>query len=212
MPRAIRPELPLLLASASPRRRDLLEGLGLPVAVLSVAIDESALGGEAPPAYVARVVGAKLEAAERAAERSGVAHAACLVADTMVVVDGRMLAKPADDEEGLEMIRWIAGRAHEVSTRFALALPGEPGAAFSQTVTTKVHVRALDDTWARRYVATGEGRDKAGGYAIQGLFAAAIPRIEGSYTNVVGLPLAEVVAALESLGLLPGFPVVAADR
>jgi septum formation protein len=212
VPSAIRPELPLLLASASPRRRDLLEVLRLPIVVSAVAIDESALPGEEATAYVERVVFAKLEAAERAAERSGLLHAACLVADTIVVVEGTMLAKPADDADGRAMIRTLAGRSHEVSTRFAIALPGVPGAAHAETVTTRVHVRSLDDRWIERYVATGEGSDKAGGYAIQGIFSAAIPRIEGSYTNVVGLPVAEVIAALQSLGLLQAFPIGGADR
>ncbi|MBL9026961.1 MAG: septum formation protein Maf [Myxococcales bacterium] len=212
VPRHSLPELPLLLASASPRRRELLERVGLPLVVLAVDVDETPLPAEPAAAYVERVTLAKLAAAGQAASARGIGHAACLVADTTVVVDGAILGKPADASEGAAMIRAIAGRAHEVSTRFAIALAGQAGVAHAQTVTTRVHVRALDEDFIARYVATGEGRDKAGGYAIQGLFSSAIPRIEGSYTNVVGLPVSEVVEALEALAVLARFPLVEAAR
>jgi len=183
--------------------------VGVPVVVSAPAIDESVSPGEAWSAYVERVVAAKLQAAAALLERAPGAHAACLVADTVVVVDGAILAKPADDDESVAMTLAIAGRAHEVSTRFAIALPAPPASApttHAETVTTRVFVRPLDEAWARRYAATREGRDKAGGYAIQGIFSAAVSRIEGSYTNVVGLPVAEVLAALAALGVLGPFP------
>lgn len=203
--RAICNELPLLLASASPRRRDLLRAIGVPVEVLPAVIDESVASGEAWHGYLERVVRAKLAAA---VARRDVApgHAAILVADTVVVADGAILGKPADEAESYAMVQALRGRAHEVSTRFAIARAGETSAAHEETVTTRVFVRDVDDAWARRYAATGEGNDKAGGYAIQGIFSAAVARIEGSYSNVVGLPVCEVVTALEALELLVGFP------
>ncbi len=202
MYRAISPALPLLLASASPRRSELLRAAVVPIVVAPVDVDESARPSEEPDAYLERIVGAKLGAARAAPAPP---HAAVLVADTIVVVDGRMLAKPVDDDEALEMVLALSGRAHRVSTRYAVAPAG--GADHrEETVTTRVFVRGVGEAWGRRYVATGEGRDKAGAYAIQGIFSAAVTRIEGSYSNVVGLPVAEVIVALEELGLLPDHP------
>jgi septum formation protein len=182
-----------------------LRAIGVPVEIAPAVIDESVNEGEAWAGYVERVVRAKLDAA---IERRDVApaHAAILVADTVVVADGAILGKPADEAESLSMVRALRGRPHEVSTRFAIARAGETSPAHEETVTTRVFVRNVDDAWARRYVATGEGYDKAGGYAIQGIFSAAVSRIEGSYSNVVGLPVCEVVTALEALGLLADFP------
>ncbi len=188
---------PLLLASGSPRRRELLESAGLRPLVRAVDVDETPLAGEAPGAYLERIVTAKLQAALGLPEAA--APAVVLVADTTVVLDERVLGKPASDDEALEMVRAIAGRRHEVRTRFALARVGEPSHA--RTVVTEVEVRALEPRAIAAYVATGEGRDKAGSYAIQGQFGASVTRIDGSYTNVVGLPLAEVVELLERLGL-----------
>lgn len=191
--------LPLVLASTSPRRRALLEQIGVPIEVVAIDVAEELRDGEDASAYQSRIVSAKLDEAR--------AHVAAdrvvLVADTEVVLDGRVLGKPSDDAHGAALIEALAGRAHEVRTRFALDLGAAAGARrHAETVTTTVHVRPLDRGTIARYVATGEGRDKAGGYAVQGRFAFAITRIEGSYTNVVGLPLAEVVAALEaSVGL-----------
>jgi septum formation protein len=203
--RAICHDLPLLLASASPRRRDLLRAIGVPVEIAPAVIDESVKEGEAWAEYVVRVVRAKLDAAILRRDVAP-AHAAILVADTVVVADGAILGKPADEAESFAMVKALRGRAHEVSTRFAIARAGETSPAHEETVTTRVFVRDVDDAWARRYAATGEGNDKAGGYAIQGIFSAAVSRIEGSYSNVVGLPVCEVVTALEALGLLAGFP------
>ncbi|MCC6648295.1 MAG: septum formation protein Maf [Polyangiaceae bacterium] len=193
----------LLLASASPRRREILATLGLAFDVHPVDADESERPGEAPRAYLERVVGAKLALGRTMAEARG--HDAVLVADTTVVLDGAMLAKPADAADNRRMVRRLAGRSHEVMTRFAVAATS--GASHAETVVTRVDVRPLDDDAIAAYVATGEGRDKAGGYAIQGLGMFAVSRIEGSYTSVVGLPAAEVVAALRGLGLLARFPL-----
>jgi len=196
---------PLLLASGSPRRRELCEALGLPIATLTPAVDESIDKAERPLRYLERIVASKLVAARRQA--ADVAHAALLVADTIVVCDGEVLDKPRGLAERVKAVQRLSGRSHEVSTRFAIEL--RDGSAIEQaTVTTRVFVRPLPAAWVDAYAASGEGSDKAGGYAIQGRFAFAIPRIEGSYSNVVGLPQAEIIAALERLGLLPVFPLL----
>jgi septum formation protein len=193
---------PLVLGSASPRRRDLIATLGLPFVVRSASIDEAPRAGEAPLGYLQRVTLAKLRAvcAMSPTDRAGV-----LVADTIVVApDGALLGKPRDDDEGRVMLERLSGATHEVSTRFVLApslRDSEP--AHAQTVTTRVTFRALARGEIRAYVASGEGRDKAGSYAIQGKGSAFVERIEGSFTGVVGLPLCEVLMALRTLGWLP---------
>lgn len=192
---------PLLLASGSPRRRELLASVGVPLIVRAPSVDETALGGELAHAYLERIVAAKASAA-RASRRAE--EAGFLVADTVVIVDQEILGKPRDAAESGQMIARIAGRTHEVATRFWLER--EHGAEVVQTVRTEVTVKPLRADVIARYVATGEGLDKAGAYAVQGLFAFAVRRLAGSYTNVVGLPLAEVVDALEGLGLFTGYP------
>lgn len=198
---------PLLLGSASPRRREILATLGLPILVLPAVVDESVLDGEAALPYLARVAALKL-AATGARPEAKVAGA-ILVADTTVILDGRILGKPADEAEARAMLRALAGRAHQVSTRFAIAGPDAPTRALhEETVSTEVVFRALDDAEIEGYAATGEGLDKAGAYAVQGLGSFAVARLHGSYANVVGLPACEVVSALRRLGLLAGFPIV----
>lgn len=194
---------PLLLASASPRRREILTTLGLPISVVSLDIDERVLEGEGPEAYLERIAQSKLRAAEPFAKGVG----AILVADTSVILDEKALGKPTDDEDARAMIRALSGREHEVWTRFAIARGDAPErVAHAQTVRTKVFFRALNEDEIDAYVATGEGKDKAGAYAIQGIGAFAVSRIEGSYSNVVGLPACEVIEALSRLGLLGVFP------
>jgi septum formation protein len=195
---------PLLLGSASPRRQRLLATVGIPLRVEPVAVDETVMAGEASLDYLARIVEAKLAAAvarPRGSER------ALLVADTDVICDGQVLGKPADVSDAQAMLRRLSGRAHEVATRFAVADASEPaGRVVRETVTTTVYFRPLSEEHVARYAATGEGLDKAGAYAIQGIGGFAVERIVGSYANVVGLPLCEVIAALERLDLLHGFP------
>lgn len=189
---------PLVLGSASPRRREMIGWLGIPFVTRSADVDESARAGEPALSYLERVTAAKLDAV-RALDLGGAFGV--LVADTMVVApDGTILGKPADDEEAASMVERLAGATHEVSTRFALALAArsEP-VARARTLTTRVTFRAVGRDEARAYAATGEGRDKAGAYAVQGRAAAFIERLEGSYTCVVGLPLSEVVVALREL-------------
>jgi septum formation protein len=192
---------PLVLGSASPRRRELLAIAGIPFRVVAVAIDETSEQGEPTDAYLDRVTRAKLGAV-RAIE--GGTGGAVLVADTVVIgPDGSMMGKPSDQHDAEHMIERLSGAIHLVSTRFLLAsVDAGSSPVHAQTVTTRVMLRSLSADEVQRYAATGEGTDKAGGYAIQGMAAAFVERIEGSYTNVVGLPLSEVIVALTALGWL----------
>lgn len=204
----------LVLGSASPRRRELLGLLGVPFVVRIADVDESVRLGERWDAYLERVTEDKRAAVSRALrtprpavadgtdadETGSLADAAVLVADTSVVVDGDVLGKPLAAEAARAMVTRLAGRAHDVATRFVLGRAGEAPLA-AETVVTRVFFRPLDAAAVDAYVATGEGLDKAGGYAIQGVGAHLVARVEGSYTGVVGLPLAEVAAALARAGL-----------
>ena len=191
------PQLPLLLGSASPRRREILGVLGVPHIVAPQEVDETRLQGEPADAYLIRIVALKRDRALTMFDEKK--HAGVLVADTSVIVDGDVLGKPGDDvAEGRAMIARLAGREHEVHTRFCLATGQRD---ISETVVTAVVFRALTEARIARYVDSGEGRDKAGGYAIQGLASGFVSEIRGSYTNVVGLPASNVLAALEQLGL-----------
>ncbi|RYE93776.1 MAG: septum formation protein Maf [Myxococcales bacterium] len=191
-----------LLGSASPRRREILRTLGLRFEVAAVDADESERPGEAPDAYLTRVVAAKLALAADRARALGLD--AVVVADTTVVLDGRMLAKPVDRADNRSMIAALAGREHEVMTRFAVR---GPAGEVARTVTTRVSFRPLTDTEIDGYAASGEGLDKAGGYAIQGLGSFMVEAIAGSYSCVVGLPACEVAQALVAAGVIAGLPV-----
>lgn len=194
---------PLLLGSGSPRRREILTTLGLPLRIVSLDVDERMRAGESAAAYLERITADKLSSAARHASGCG----AVLVADTSVILDGSVLGKPADCDDARAMIAALSGRDHEVWTRFAIASGDDPSAALhAETVCTRVTFRVLGDDEIAAYAATGEGLDKAGAYAIQGIGAFAVSRIEGSYSNVVGLPACEVVSALRRVGLLGRFP------
>jgi septum formation protein len=178
--------LPLVLASGSPRRRALLEGLGLRFEVLVPDVDESVVPGETAPDHVRRLAKAKSEAAARLlAGRPG--PLLVLTADTTVAIDGEILGKPRDDAEALAMLRRLAGRTHEVFTACHLLSTGGAGAL--SVVRSAVTFGPWDPDLARWYVATGEPKDKAGAYALQGAGALLTAGIEGSWTNVVGLPV-----------------------
>jgi septum formation protein len=129
-------------------------------------------------------------------------HAAILVADTSVVIDGDVLGKPTDVADAARLFGRIAGRVHSVYTRYAIGLPGQSGASVARTVETHVHIRAADAAEIQAYAATGEGLDKAGAYAAQGIGSFFIERVVGSYSNVVGLPACEVLSDLRALGLV----------
>jgi septum formation protein len=192
---------PLILGSGSPRRREILTRAGVPFVVVVGDADEQVQEGESVEGYLERVVLAKLAAVRaRAGARAG---AAILVADTSVVESEDILGKPASEGEALGMIERLSGRTHEVQTRFALAAAeGSAPPLVARTVVTRVTFRTISPEEARAYVASGEGRDKAGGYAVQGGAGPFVARIDGSYSNVVGLPEDEVIDALRACGLL----------
>lgn len=184
----------LILASASPRRAELLRAAGFEFNTITVDVDETPRAGEAPAAYVRRLAAEKSAAAAIAVSREG--PAVVLAADTAVVVDGEILGKPRDDGEAAAMLRRLAGRRHDVMTGISLR---RSAYELGRVETTAVQVAPLTDADIAWYVASGEGRDKAGAYAIQGLASRFIPRIEGSYSNVVGLPVAAVFELLREL-------------
>jgi septum formation protein len=197
-------ELPLLLGSASPRRRELLAGLGLPIRVVPGDANEDVLPGELHERYLERVVEEKLCAVAGRAEPP---FSAILVADTIVVLGDEILGKPADEREAAELVGRIVGRTHVVHTRYAISRADNPGRSIvARTVQSRVSMRAASDSEVARYARTGEGLDKAGGYAAQGIGAFLVERIEGSYSNVIGLPVCEVVLDLQAAGLLASFP------
>ena len=184
----------LYLASASPRRSALLTQIGVAHRQCACDIDEQVLAGEAAPAYVERVTRAKV----KAGQQQVAADAVVLAADTVVVVDGRILGKPADQEHAFGMLRSLSGRAHQVMTAVAVA----SGARCELVrVDTKVFFRPLSDKDIAAYWATGEPADKAGSYGIQGLAGLFVERIEGSYSAVVGLPLLETASLLADFAI-----------
>jgi septum formation protein len=201
-PREISKERPLLLGSGSPRRREILLGLGLPIEVRPANTDEE-VGLSDPAALLQRVVDDKRAAvvANLGAERER--FAALLVADTIVVCHGEILGKPRDTAHAEQLLHKLAGQTHTVFTRYAIQREEE---IVAHTVASQVTMRQPSAEVLRRYAESGEGLDKAGAYAIQGLGAFLVRSIEGSYSNVVGLPACEVVEQLERLGLLPLFP------
>lgn len=182
-------ESPIVLASASPRRRELLAQVGVVCVVQPAEIDETPLSGERPGDYVLRVALAKATAvAEARGDESTV-----LAADTTVIVDGEPLGKPRGPDEARAMLRRLSGRSHEVISAVVVVRGTRIG---TRVVTTRVVMRDLEDREIEAYCATGEPYDKAGGYAVQGLAAAFVSHLDGSYTGVVGLPLFETVELL----------------
>lgn len=190
----------LVLASASPRRLELLARAGVAAEVSPADVDERLLPGEAPVEAARRLAALK---ADRAAEALTGGAALVLAADTIVAIDGESLGKPADDAEAVAMLERLSGRTHDVHTGFALVSTSGP--RLESVVTTRVHVKPLGRQEIEGYVATGEPFGKAGAYAIQGAGAFMVRAVEGSVTNVIGLPLAEVLEALAALGGPPPF-------
>jgi septum formation protein len=179
----------LILASASPRRAELLRAAGYEFETVVADVDERVRDGETPAEYVRRLAGEKSAGVQAS-------DAIILGADTTVVIDGEILGKPRDDDEAAAMLQQLAGRRHEVLTGVSIRHGAhEVGRVESTAVWFSVLTKE-DIAW---YVASGEGRDKAGAYAIQGLASRFIPRIEGSYANVVGLPVAAVAELLRSV-------------
>jgi septum formation protein len=187
----------LILASASPRRRELLEQAGVVFSVIPSNAEEHVLDGEAPTEYALRVAQAK--AHEVAQHHPG--HWV-LGADTIVVTAGQILGKPRDRADAKRMLCLLSGQTHQVMTAFVLiAANGQEYRR--QLVATTVIFESLSNEQIDSYLDTGEPFDKAGAYAVQGLGAALVEQVEGSYTNVVGLPLDEVLASLYAAGLYP---------
>lgn len=183
----------LVLASASPRRAELLGSLGLTFDVRAADIDETVRPGEDPSAYVERV--ARDKAAAVVTAEPG---ALVVAADTTVVLDGRILAKPTDVDDARLMLRSLAGRTHTVLTAVVAA---HDGSTVARVTTTEVTFAPISEAELNWYLATGEPFDKAGAYGIQGAGGLFVTRIEGSYHNVVGLPLDALAAVLADLDL-----------
>lgn len=180
----------LILASASPRRREILERAGIEFDIRAAGVDESAAAGESPREHVCRLARAKAEAVARPGD--GIV----LGADTVVVVDEEILGKPANAGDAARMLRLLAGRWHEVITGVCLRTDSR---VIVDAETTRVRFALLTEDEIRGYVASGEPMDKAGAYAIQGLASKFIDRIEGCYFNVVGLPMALVYRQLQAI-------------
>jgi septum formation protein len=183
------------LASASPRRRELLQQIGVSFRVLGAAVDEAVLPAEAPAAYVVRVAAAK---AGCGWEGHREADVPVLAADTAVVLDGKILGKPKDRQDAADMLQRLSGRTHEVLTAVALRT-----ASGLQTTTSRseVTLRAISASEAEAYWETGEPQDKAGAYAIQGRAAVFIADLRGSFSGVMGLPLFETAGLLNAAGV-----------
>jgi septum formation protein len=189
----------LILASSSPRRAQILRDAGLVFSIISSAVDETPIPGEAPGDLVLRLANAK---AELVAARS-VGPAIVVAADTVVVLEGQILGKPRSTDDARHMLEKLSGRTHSVVTGVSLIrLPDVEQRAFVET--TLVHFARLSANEITRYLATDEPHDKAGAYAIQGRAGRYIPRIEGCYYNVVGLPLARLLSELHELGWSEG--------
>lgn len=183
------------LASGSPRRRELLAQIGVSFRPVAVSVDETPREAEPAPGYVVRLAIAKAEAGWLAASPRG---APVLGADTAVVLDGRILGKPADRDDAVRMLGELSGRAHQVLTAVAVRAPHGTGWRLSQS---EVRLRRVERAEREAYAASGEPLDKAGGYAIQGFGAVFIEGLSGSYSGVVGLPLFETAALLAQAGV-----------
>jgi septum formation protein len=181
----------VVLASASPRRRDLLRAAGVDAEVRAADVDETPLAGELPEALVVRLASAKAAAVGASDD-----DAIVIAADTTVALGAAIFNKPVDDVDAARMLSALSGRAHHVHTGFCVRRGGD---VVEGAVATRVTFRSLRDDDIAAYLATGEHRDKAGAYGIQGAAAVLVERVDGSITNVIGLPVAEVLAAVASL-------------
>ncbi len=187
----------LVLASSSPRRRELLESVGLSIEVINPSADEVMLGSESPEEFASRVAFEKAASVSRGLGSGSVV----IGADTIVVVDGEVLGKPMDELDAARMLGLLSGREHHVLTAFSLLRPREE-LLHAEMVRTSVRVSELAASDIEGYIKTGEPMDKAGAYGIQGIGAFMVEGITGSYTNVVGLPVPEVLRALTKLGIV----------
>jgi len=188
-----------ILASSSPRRRELLARAGLDFEVIPPRVRERAREGEGALDFAKRM------AREKALSVSGSVRRRIVVgSDTVVSVSGEILGKPKSEEDAFSMLRKLSGKTHEVITGFCVAKsPGE--VVYLGATRTEVRIKSLDTKGMRRYIKTGEPMDKAGAYAIQGAGSCLVEWIRGSYTGVVGLPLFELVSVLSDIGVVEGF-------
>lgn len=190
---------PLYLASGSPRRRELLTQIGIPFTVVSASIDETPRAHEQPGAYVERLACGKAAAGLALLAASGTPEPlAVLGADTAVVLDGKILGKPKNRDDALAMLAALSGREHEVLTAVAVT---DGQRTESLCIISRVSFNPISEERARAYWASGEPRDKAGAYAIQGLGAVFVQGLQGSYSGVVGLPVAETAELLARFGI-----------
>ncbi|MCW8194390.1 septum formation inhibitor Maf [Proteobacteria bacterium 005FR1] len=187
----------IYLASQSPRRRELLEQIGVHYQLLAIAVDESSQTHEAPCNYVARLAAAKARAGMELLRESE-HQAPVLGADTTVVLDAQIMGKPRDKADAQQMLRALSGRTHQVISAVSLATPGRQ---ITRTSSTEVRFRELNDQLIARYWRTGEPCDKAGGYGIQGFGAVFVESIAGSYSGVVGLPIEVLAPMLNEFGV-----------
>lgn len=190
----------IILASTSPRRKDLLQSVGIQFEIIAPSSDESLLAKERPENYALRL--SKEKALSVSKNLDG--NTLVIGADTIVVVDNQILGKPKDEEDAKIMLSKISGKAHHVLTAFSIT-KGEDEILHTHIVGTEVIVKTLEPQEIEGYIKTGEPMDKAGAYGIQGVGAFVVKEVRGSYTNVVGLPLVEVTEALKKLGALKLF-------
>ena len=196
----------IYLASRSPRRRDLLKQIGVPFELLllredlrrGVDVDETPMADESAGVYVLRIARLKAEMAVRQIAYRNLPQKPVLAADTTVVFDGEIIGKPDDAEHAARMLRTLSGREHQVLTAVAIALREQ---IETQISVSSVWFRELSEADVRRYCASGEPLDKAGAYAIQGRAGAFVTRISGSYSGIMGLPLAETVELLQKFNV-----------
>lgn len=187
----------LVLASASPRRRELLQQIGLKFQVIPSRAEEQILPGETPEELVVRL---SFDKASEVANRDEISGRWFIGSDTIVLCDGQILGKPENQTHAAAMLRQLSGREHQVLSGYAV-IDRQTGTKRAEAVSTRVWFRQLTDIEITSYIATGEPADKAGAYAIQGLGVCFVSRIEGSYTNVVGLPLCKLTLAMKELGI-----------
>jgi septum formation protein len=195
-------QIPVILASSSPRRRELLGLVGIEHDVRPANIDESYLPGETPPTHAERLAREKASAIDAA-------DSIVIGSDTIVVVDGDVLGKPRDRDHATEMLRRLSGRSHVVMTGVAVRWRGRVASGLEKVGVT---FRPLTDDEIERYIATGEPMDKAGAYGIQGYGATIVERVDGDYFAVMGLALNRLASLLRSLGLRYDFGPVTADE
>ncbi len=187
----------LVLASASPRRRELLQQIGLKFQVIPSRAEEHILDEESPEEHVVRL---SLDKANEVANRDSISGRWFIGSDTIVVCDDMILGKPRNEVHAKDMLMQLSGREHRVLSGYAV-IDRQTNEQRTEAVSTRVWFRQLTEDEITGYIATGEPFDKAGAYAIQGLGVCFVARIEGSYTNVVGLPLCKLTLALKSLGV-----------